>query len=151
VIVAVPAEIATTFPLASTVAMLEFEVDHVTVLLEAFEGLTVAESVEFCPSSNDKFPALILTPVTAIVAGFTVTEQAAVFPPSTVVTVIVQEPTPNGDTTPLLLTFATKLFDELQITLLFVAFEGLTVAVKFPIDPPAVNVIEDLSKLTLVT
>ena len=74
VIVAVPAEIATIFPLASTVAMLEFEVDHVTVLLGAFGGLTVAVSVEFCPSSKDKLPVLILTPVTAIVAGFTVTE-----------------------------------------------------------------------------
>ena len=58
-----------------------------------------------------------------------VTAQVAVLPPSAVVTVIVEIPAATAVTTPLLLTVATPVLLDDQLTDWFVAFEGDTVAV----------------------
>ena len=64
--------------------------------------------------------------------GVTVTWQLAVLPPA--VAVILAVPTAIAFTFPLL-TVATEEFELAQVTALFVAFEGVTVAVKL-VDPP---------------
>ena len=57
------------------------------------------------------------------------TKHVAVFPlPSFAVAVIVAVPGATGVTSPLELTVATDVLDELQVNPLFVAFEGATVA-----------------------
>ena len=70
------------------------------------------------------------------VALATVTEQTSVLPPSTVVTVIVAEPTATGETTPVVLTVATEAALVDHVTLSSVASEGLTVALRAPAAPP---------------
>lgn len=76
-----------------------------------------------------------VTPVTATVAGVTVKAQVAVLPPSTVVTVIVAVPAFLAETTPEEDTVATVVLLEDQVTLLFVALEGATVATKVWVSP----------------
>jgi hypothetical protein len=76
-----------------------------------------------------KVVGAIATLVTATVEVLTVTLQIAVFPPSAVVAVIVVLPAAIAVTNPLLFTVATAALLEVQLTFLFVAFEGLTVAV----------------------
>ena len=60
---------------------------------------------------------------------FTVTEQVAFLLPSSVVTVIVAVPAFFAVTTPELETVATVVLFEVQVTFLFVALDGDTVAV----------------------
>ncbi len=69
-----------------------------------------------------------LTPVTATVEVliFTVIMQVAVFAPSFVLTVMVVDPLVIPVTNPAALTVATAVFDELQVTAVFVALEGAT-------------------------
>ena len=95
----------------------------------AFDGVIVFVScaVPFIPTL--KVVGAIVTPVTATVDVLTVTLLVAVFPPSTVVAVIVVVPAAIAVTNPLLFTVATAALLEVQLTFLFVAFEGLTVAV----------------------
>lgn len=61
VISVVPALIATTFPLVSTVAMVESLDDHVTVLSVASAGKTVAVKVSFAPIASDNVVLLSAT------------------------------------------------------------------------------------------
>ena len=75
------------------------------------------------------------TPVTDTVAFVTVTVQAAVFPPSAVLTVIVAVPSPFAVIFPLLSTVATLVLLDDQLTDLFVAFDGETVAVRVAVLP----------------
>ena len=82
--------------------------------------------------------------------GVTVTEHVAVFEPSTVVTVMVEDPSFTAVTLPFTSTVATVVLLEDQVTVLSVAFEGDTVAVKVSV-PPMTSVIDVLFKLTLVT
>ena len=70
------------------------------------------------------------TPVTGIAAAFTVTAHVAVLAPSTVVTVIVADPTPLAVTTPAEDTVATELLLDVHVTVLFVALAGVIVAVR---------------------
>ena len=74
-----------------------------------------------------------LTPVTAM--GFTVTVHVAFLPPSDVVTVIVAVPTETAVTTPEEDTVATDGLFEDQVTDLFVALAGATVATSVPVSP----------------
>ena len=67
--------------------------------------------------------------------SFTVTVQLAVFPPSAVFTVMVAVPAPAAFTFPLESTVATFALLLVQITDLFVALEGLTVAVRAALLP----------------
>ncbi len=61
VISVVPALTATTFPLVSTVAMVESLDDHVTFLFVAFAGKTVAVRVSFAPTTSDNVVLLSAT------------------------------------------------------------------------------------------
>ncbi len=61
VISVVPAFTATTFPLVSTVAMVESLDDHVTVLSVASAGKTVAVKVSFAPIASDNVVLLSAT------------------------------------------------------------------------------------------
>jgi hypothetical protein len=70
----------------------------------------------------------------------TVTAHVAVLPPSAVVTVIVAVPAAIGVTTPPATVAIFALLVD-QVTFLFAASEGATVAVIVPVAPPAVNVI----------
>ena len=150
VIVAVPADTAVTRPVVETVAT-ESELDvQLTFLFVAFDGLTVAVSCPVSPSVNDISDVFNETPVTEITFFFTVTLQVAVLLPSSVVTVIVAVPSETAVTKPLEETVATEGELVVQLTLLFVASDGRTVAVSW-LDSPSVNVKVDLSSQTPVT
>ncbi len=69
----------------------------------------------------------------------------AVLLPSCVVTVIVAVPTATPVTRPELLTVAKEVFDELQVTVLFVAFEGATVAVSCWVAPTLIEAVVGLT------
>ena len=60
-------------------------------------------------------------------------------------------PSATGVTTPSVDTFATLSLLELQVTFLFVALSGATVALSVPVAPFAVSVIAVLSSFTPVT
>lgn len=66
VISVVPALTAKTFPLMSTVAMVESLDDHVTFLFVAFAGNTVAVRVSFAPTISDNVVLLSVTLVGSI-------------------------------------------------------------------------------------
>jgi hypothetical protein len=80
-----------------------------------------------------KYSPLSPSPVTG--AALTVIAEVAVLLPSAVVTVIVADPVATPVTTPAELTVATELLDVVQLTVLTVALEGATVAVKLVVAP----------------
>ena len=82
--------------------------------------------------------------------ALTVTAQVAFLLPSAVVTVIVALPAALAVTTPEAETVATSVLLDDQVTSLFVAFSGVTVAVSVAVSP-SVRVNEVLSRLTPVT
>ena len=130
VIVAVPAFLAVTTPEVETVATVVLLDDQVTLLFVALDGDTVAVSVCVWPSVSVRLVWFRLTPVTGTVGALTVTEQVAVLPPSVVVTVMVVVPALFAVTMPDEETVATDVLLEDHVTLLSVALEGVTVAVK---------------------
>lgn len=150
VIVAVPAATAVTRPLLFTEAILLLLLLQVTFLLVAFDGAMVGVNCSVLPAVNEVEILFKDTPVTDMVAAFTVTEQVAVLLPSTVVTVIVALPVAIAVTNPLLFTVATLELLETQDTFLFVALDGAIVAVSCSV-PPTVNEVEVLFNDTLVT
>ena len=85
------------------------------------------------------FP-LILTPSTSVLVDFTVTVQLAVFPLSSVVTVIVVVPSFTPVTNPSLSTVATAVLLLSHVTFLFVALEGVTVALSWVVAPSFISV-----------
>ena len=87
---------------------------------------------------------------TATVLGLTVTAHVAVFPPSAVVTVISAVPTALAVTVPSFPTVATSSLLDFQVTFLFVALSGVTVAVSFSVLPTSM-VVAVLLRLTPVT
>ena len=133
VIVAVPPALAVTLPLASTVATDVSLLDQVTVLSVALLGSTVAESVAVLPLVSERLVWFSVTLVTSM--ALTVTAQSAVFPPSSVVTVITAEPTPWAVTFPFVSTVATLVLLLLQPTFLLPALSGFTVAVSVSVSP----------------
>jgi hypothetical protein len=138
VIVAVPADTAVTVP-PDTVATEELLVVQLTVLFVALLGLTVAVRVSVPPAVKERLVLLRLTLVTgtgAAVAAVTVTAQVAVLFPSAVVTVIVAVPADLAVTVPPD-TVATSELLVVQLTFLFVASPGLTVAVRVSVPPAA--------------
>ena len=145
---AVPVLIAVTLP-SSTVATDGSSDDHVTFLFVAFSGLTVAVNTITSPSTISKDVLFKETPVTAYTLAWTFTEQVAVLPPSSVVTVIVALPFETAVTLPSC-TVATDELSEVQIRFLLVAFSGVIVAVKVATSP-SVSSIDVLSKTTPVT
>ena len=137
-IFAVPALLPVTVPLLLTVATEVLSLDHVTVLLVAVDGLTVAVILKVSPTEIVFEVGLTLTPVTATVP-VTVTLQVAVFPPSAVVTVIVAVPAFTPVRTPLLLSLnlAIEVSLLVHVTFLSVASEGVIFAVSVTVLPIA--------------
>jgi hypothetical protein len=127
--VALPAAMPVTKPLELTVATLVLLLLHVTVLFVALVGATVAVNCCVPPTAIDALVGDIVTPVTATVDEVTVTAQVAVLEPSWVVTVIVAVPAALPVTKPDVLTVAIAVLLLVQVTVLFVAFAGATVAV----------------------
>ena len=150
VISAVPALTALTLPSASTVATegsLDFQL---TALYVASEGVIVALSCLVPPSSRTTTPSFRLTPVTDIVAALTVTLQVASFPPSAVVTVISAVPALTALTLPSASTVATEGSLDFQLTALYVASEGVIVALSCLV-PPSSRTTTPSFRLTPVT
>ena len=147
---AVPALTALTLPSASTVATegsLDFQL---TALYVASEGVIVALSCLVPPSSRTTTPSFRLTPVTDIVAALTVTLQVASFPPSAVVTVISAVPALTALTLPSASTVATEGSLDFQLTALYVASEGVIVALSCLV-PPSSRTTTPSFRLTPVT
>ena len=125
--VAEPAAFAVTTPEEDTVATEVLSDDHVTDLLEAYDGVMDAVRLFVVPTSIDEpVEELMEIPVTAC---FTVTAHVAfALVLSTEVHVMVAVPGYLQVTVPELLTVATEELRVDHVTDLFVAFEGLTVA-----------------------
>ena len=124
--VALPGATPVTKPSLFTVATNRLSELQVTVLLVAFDGITVAVScsVEFSEMLAEL--GLMLIPVTGIM---TVISLVVVLAPSSVVALMVASPGATPVTSPVLFTVATEVLLELQITVLFVALDGKTVTV----------------------
>ena len=148
VMVALPGLPARTSPLstATTAASL---VVQVTVLSVASSGVTVAVRVAFSPDFRVSSVLSRLTPVTATSPLSTVTLQVAVLPPSLVLTVMVAVPGLPARISPLS-TATTGGSLDVQVTLLSVAFAGVTVAVRVAFSPDF-RVSSVLSRLMPVT
>ncbi len=135
VIVAVPTDLAVTKPEEETVAIDVLLDDHVTDLLVALDGNTVAVRAKESPSVIEREVLSRLTLVTDTVFSLTVIEQVDFFPPSVVVTVIIADPAAFAVTSPVDETVATVVLFDDQETDLSVAFVGKTVAVKLCVSP----------------
>ena len=135
-------------PSEETVATLVLRELHVTVLLVALLGITLAVSltVPFRPYRVE-VSGVALMPVGWMV--FTVTEQLAVLP-LLLLAVMVAVPKPTALTTPLE-TVATEVLLELQVRVLLVALLGETVAVRVWEEPVPVKLRLVLFRLTPVT
>ena len=150
--VAVPKPTAVTTPLLLTVATEASLVVQVTLLLVALLGAIVGVSVVDCPTFRVA-EAGSVTPVTA--TGFTVTAHVAVLSslvsavPLVAVAVIVAKPVATAVTTPLLLTVATEVLLDDQVTVLSVALPGVTVAVSVVVWPT--SSVAEAGSETLVT
>jgi hypothetical protein len=132
------------FTIATNVLLLV----HVTVLLPAFDGITVGVRVSANPASIVSAVLFKVTPVTG--TGFTVTLHAAVLPPSAVIAVTVTVPTAFPVITPAELTVAIAVLLLVQLTVLFAAFDGATVATSVAVASTfTANAV--LSRLTPVT
>ena len=150
VIVTFPGLRAETVPSEVTVATASSEDDHFTDLSVASSGDTEALITTVSPSVSSRLFLSTVTPVTLIVLEVTVTEQVAVLEPSTVVTVIVAEPAFTAVTLPLLSTEAVEASEDFQLTVLLVALEGATVAVRVS-EPPSTRLRLVLLRVTPVT
>jgi hypothetical protein len=144
--VAVPGAIAVTLPELSTVATRTLLLHQCLLVLVALAGLIVADKVSVPPINN---VAEVLFNVTPVTGTTTLTTQAAILPPSAVVTRIIASPGAMAVTLPLPSTIATFVLLLLQVTVLFVALEGIMFAVKVSALPTASVLI--LSRVTPVT
>ena len=146
VMTAVPALTAVTIP-SSTVATDALEVVQVTAGSVALSGLTVAVRTAWSPSTRPSVVLSRVTEVTAMKDGRTVTVHLADLSPA--FAVIVAVPALTAFTLPFV-TVATEVFDEVQVTVLSVAFSGMTVAVRTA-SSPSVSSSSDLSNHIEVT
>jgi hypothetical protein len=133
--VADPAATPVTRPLEFTVATPVLLDDQLTVLFVAFPGATVAVNCWLLPALIDAVVGETVTPVTGTFAVVTVIALVAVRFPSWVVTVIVAEPCDTAVTSPVEFTVATEVLLDDQLTFLFVALAGETVAVNWRVLP----------------
>ena len=130
--VTVPAALAVTLPLLLTVAIFVFEDFHVTALLVALVGVTVAFNVRVSFGARVAVVLFKVTFVTFTTGFLTVILQVALtLLLSFAVQVMIAVPADLAVTNPLVLTIATFLFEVLHFTSFFVAFAGATVAVNF--------------------
>ena len=130
-IVTCPGLRAVTRPFA-TVAIVSSEDDHTTVLSVASSGVTVAMSVSVSPSVISAVVLSRVIPVAGITFALMVISQVADTSPA--FAVIVTLPALSAVTTPSL-TVATVSSDDVQTTVLSVAFSGVTVAVSVSVSP----------------
>ena len=128
-IVTVPEAFAVTKPDELTVATAGLPDTHVTFLLVAFDGVTVAVSWKLLPGAMVLDDSSNVIPVTETIEDVTVTAQVACLFPSTVATVMVAVPALLAVTKPDELTDATFALFDVHVTFLLVAFDGVTVAV----------------------
>ena len=149
-----------TFPLLSTFTTCSFLEVQVTVLFVAFDGSTVAAN---CIGPSPTFAVMLVGVTVTDCTGTTwgswgwgcwgwdwasiFTCTVKVFSPA--LASIAVSPAPMIVTFPLLSTFTTCSFLEVQVTVLFVAFDGSTVAVNcigpsptFAVMLPGVTVID---------
>ena len=124
--------------------------DHVTFLLVASAGLTVAINVSVLPTTIVSSALFRLTDIACITGLFTVTLQVAVFFPSTVVTVISAVPALTAVTFPVESTEATEALLLDHVTCLLQASDGFIVAINVSASP-TVKASSVLFKLTDVT
>ena len=110
----------------------------------ASDGKTVAVSVDVAPTLRESELRDMLIPVTGT---RTVTVQVAFWPPE-VVAVIVAVPAPTAVTLPPE-TVATEALLVVHVTVLSVALDGETVAVRVE-EPPTLRVMVDLFRVTSV-
>lgn len=140
VITAEPFPTALTTPVDETVATLVFDDDHVTALLFAAAGPTVALSVNVAPFLIVLFVALSLMDVTGCE---TVTVHFASLPlPSLALHVITAVPFDTAVIVPLF-TVATLLLEVVHSTFLLFALAGATVDVIRPVYPQTDSVLSD--------
>jgi len=149
VTVAVPAVTAVTTP-PDTVATAGAPLLHVTFWLVALEGAIAAVKVSVPPTKRLADDLFRVTPVTVTTALLTVTAQAAVLPPSTVVAVITADPAATAVTTPFD-TVALEVSLLLHVTFLFVALEGAIAAVRVSVPPGTIRLVDDLFRVTPLT
>ena len=138
------------FSFTVTVAIPVLLLSHVTFLFVALSGATVAVRVVVPPTVRLAELLSRVTPVTATVAALTVTVQLASFPPSAVVTVISAVPALTALTLPSASTVATEGSLDFQLTALYVASEGVIVAVSLSVSLGFISAVV-LSSSTLVT
>jgi hypothetical protein len=143
VIDADPMETPVTNPSVFTVTIPLSDELQVTVLLEALTGNTVA--VSCCVPATLIVAVVGLTDTDVAGTGVTVIALVVVKPPSCVVTVIVADPIETAVTRPVALTVATELFDELHVTILFVASAGCTSAESCCVPPTIIEAVEGLT------
>ena len=130
---AVPLLTAFTKPSLLTVATESLLVDHITFLFVASVGKTVAIKVSLPPTSNER---VFLFKVTLVTGLFTVTTHVSFLVESNCeVTVIVAVPALSAVTLPVLSTLATEPLLVDQVTFLFVALDGKTVAISVSFAP----------------
>ena len=129
VMVAVPAATAVTRPLVFTVAIAVLLDDQLTVLLVALLGAMVGVSCWVPPTATEAVVGLMVTPVTGTLVVLTVIADVAVKALSLVVAVIVAVPAATAVTKPEVLTVATAVLLDDQVTPVTVAFDGTSVAV----------------------
>ena len=130
------------------------ETVHVTVWTGLLAPLTVALNCRVCPFITLAVEGLTVTPVYVGegLATVTVTVQVAVKVPfvlSFAAAVMVVVPALTAVTTPFV-TVATAVFLLLQVTVLFAALAGVTVAVRVSL-PPTVRLVDVLFNDTPVT
>ena len=134
VIVAVPTETAVTVPPVETVATAALLLLHITVLLPALAGNTVAWSccVAPTPSCTDVGETVTLV---GTISSTSETVQAAALLPELVLTVIIAVPRAFLVTRPVEDTVATDALLLVHVTFLLVALAGSTVAVSCCVAP----------------
>ena len=134
-----PAPIATTVPSFITKQTVRSELSHCILGLSASAGNTVAFSFTVSPmfESVTLFCSSLI-PVTGRLSSTgnsTFTTQKSVKPPSTVVAVTTEEPSPTATTIPLSITRQTEVLALLHFTFLLSAFSGNTSAVNCLVAP----------------
>jgi len=151
VIVVVPAATAVTRPVLSTVAFAGVEEVQFTVVFVALKGYMVGINVIVPPVA--KKADLLSSPMPVTATAFTtVTTQEAVKLPFVVVTVIVLIPAATPVTLPFEATVAIPGVDDDQVTALFMAFVGRTVATSVtPFPAPVAILAVVLFNVTPVT
>jgi len=150
VIVVLPAETAVNLPFCDIVATLGFDEVHFRIF-DAFAGVTVALKVPVLPVGQFIVLQFNLRLVARVVFFVTVTLQVAYLPlPSFALQVIVVVPTPTDVSLPVCDIVATLGFDDVHVSVLFMAFDGATVALKLALLPTGHLIVAALS-FTLVT